>query len=101
MKLEAATRGLMRIGTAVHEDDVVIEVHNDGDPIPPDDRERLFEPFQRGEHGRGRSERSIGLGLFIASQIARSHGGRIDVESTVEHGTVFKVRLPRHPPETD
>jgi sigma-B regulation protein RsbU (phosphoserine phosphatase) len=76
-------------------------VHNDGEPIAPDDRERLFEPFQRGEHGRGRSERSVGLGLFIASQIARSHGGRIDVESTTGNGTLFRVRLPRRPPATE
>jgi PAS domain S-box-containing protein len=93
--------GAVTLRTIGGDDEVVIEVHNDGDPIPDEDRERLFEPFQRGENGRGRAERSVGLGLFIASQIARSHGGRIDVESTAENGTLFRVRLLRRPPAAE
>jgi signal transduction histidine kinase len=37
----------------------------------------------------------MGMGLYIAREVAKSHGGRIDVNSTVEHGTSFTVRLPR------
>ena len=79
-------------------EEILMEVHNDGTPIAPEDRSRLFEPFQRGVAPGSGGDRSIGLGLFIASQIAKSHGGSIAVHSTAEEGTLFTVRLPRRPP---
>jgi signal transduction histidine kinase len=57
----------------------------------------LFEPFRRGVP-EDRSPGGLGLGLYIAEQIVRAHGGAIDVESTEEQGTTFTVRLPRTPP---
>jgi PAS domain S-box-containing protein len=89
--------GAVSLITRGEGDEVVIEVHNDGSPIPDEDRAQLFEPFQRG-HAGGGPGRSIGLGLFIADQIARSHGGAIAVHSTAAEGTRFTVRLPKHPP---
>jgi PAS domain S-box-containing protein len=78
--------------------DVVIEVFNEGAPIPAADAARLFEPFERGE-GAPSADRSVGLGLFISSQIVEAHGGTISVESKGD-GTVFRVRLPRLTPTT-
>lgn len=78
--------------------DVVLEVRNDGDPIPPDRQKTIFDPLVRGasakhpEHGR---PSSMGLGLYIAREIAYSHGGSIAVSSTAEAGTAFTIRLPR------
>ena len=80
--------------------DVVLVVQNGGPPIPPGQLLQIFNPLVRGSNdGRPRQNRpgSIGLGLYIAREIARSHGGRIDVISTEEAGTAFTVRLPRHP----
>lgn len=89
--------GAVSLATSGDEREVLIEVHNDGAPIAAADLERLFEPFQRGTQAGSRSDRSVGLGLFIASQIAKSHGGSIDVTSGEAEGTLFRVRLPRRP----
>ncbi|WP_052518038.1 hybrid sensor histidine kinase/response regulator [Archangium violaceum] len=77
---------------------VTLEVHNEGTPIPPELRQRLFEPMQRGGADVDRAGRSIGLGLYIVDSIVRAHGGTIDVRSSAAEGTTFTVRLPRQPP---
>lgn len=71
-----------------------ISVHNTGTPIPPHLQASLFEPMVRGEQDGGAS-RSVGLGLFIVREIARAHGGKVEVASSVERGTTFVVTLPR------
>lgn len=76
-------------------EDVVIQIHNAGDPIPTELLPRLFEPLQRGPHAVNGSGRSIGLGLFIVSQIVSGHGGSVSVRSSPA-GTTAEVRLPRH-----
>lgn len=79
--------------------EVVVVVHNGGPPIPPGELPRIFEPLVRGagaEHPKRNRPGSIGLGLYIAREVARSHGGRIDVTSSLEAGTAFTLHLPRH-----
>jgi PAS domain S-box-containing protein len=78
-------------------DSVVIEVQNQGAPIPPEDIARFFQPFERGAGSVASAERSVGLGLFISKQIVAAHHGTIGVRSTREEGTVFTVLLPRNP----
>jgi PAS domain S-box-containing protein len=75
--------------------DVVIEVHNEGTPIPPGQIARFFQPFERGAGLTPSAERSIGLGLFISNQIVAAHHGTISVRSNAAEGTLFTVRLPR------
>jgi signal transduction histidine kinase len=75
--------------------DVVVFVHNDG-IVSPEVMPVLFEPF-RGT-ARQQTTRGLGLGLFITRQIVTAHGGAIDVMSTQDEGTTFRVRLPRVPP---
>ena len=55
----------------------VIEVEDDGPGIPPGDLERVFEPFYRGEPSRNRETGGVGLGLPIARNILRAHGGDV------------------------
>jgi signal transduction histidine kinase len=75
-------------------DPVLLEVQNEGPPIPPETIPRLFEAFQRGDAARvGRAD-GLGLGLFIAQQIVEAHGGSISVRSTAAEGTTFTVRWP-------
>ncbi|MFP2910762.1 PAS domain-containing protein [Pyxidicoccus sp. 3LFB2] len=75
-------------------DEVVLEVANAGNPIPPSLLPRLFQPFTRADEG-GDPLKGVGLGLFIVQEIVNAHGGRVQVTSTRETGTVFQVRLPR------
>jgi signal transduction histidine kinase len=70
----------------------VVEVNNQGAPIPPAQIERIFDPFRRGDRSEGRG---LGLGLYIVERIVHAHGGTIDVRSTEREGTTFSVRLPR------
>ncbi|KQQ45930.1 hypothetical protein ASF61_19035 [Duganella sp. Leaf126] len=71
--------------------DFVLAVGNAGTPIPPAVIERLFQPFWRGE--RSKRTDGLGLGLFIASEIARAHDGSLTVESNTA-GTVFALHIP-------
>ena len=76
-------------------DRVVLAVHNRGDPIPPEVVARLFEPYVRPQ--RKGPQPGLGLGLYIAAEIARAHGGSIRAASSAEDGTTFTVELPRSP----
>jgi signal transduction histidine kinase len=71
---------------------VSLSVRDEGIGIPPEDRERLFEAFQRGSNV-GRIH-GTGLGLAIAQQTALLHGGTLDVESEVGAGSTFTLTLP-------
>ena len=67
-----------------------IAVENGGPQVPGSEREALFDPFRRGS----RAGPTLGLGLFIAQQIARAHGGAIEVDSAPGR-TVFRATLKR------
>jgi sigma-B regulation protein RsbU (phosphoserine phosphatase) len=73
------------------EGDFLLSVANGGEPIPQAALDRLFRPFYRGEVRP--SMQGLGLGLYIASQIAQAHDGRIDVTSD-ENETRFTFRMP-------
>ena len=79
--------------------EVLLSVHNEGEPIPGELRETLFQPFRRGTTGKAATH-SVGLGLYIVRQVARAHGGEVEVRSTRGEGTTFTVRLPRGTPPT-
>ncbi len=72
---------------------VQVSVHNQG-VVPPELMPRLFQPLARVE-GRGEKPQGLGLGLFIACQIVKAHGGQIEVDSSEVAGTTFLVSLPR------
>lgn len=79
-------------------DDVTIAVHNKGKPIGAESRGTLFQPMgQTKDVGGDRHSGSsgLGLGLYIARQIAVAHGGSLNVVSTAEDGTTFTARLHR------
>jgi phosphoserine phosphatase RsbU/P len=76
------------------EEQFELAVCNKGSPIPLEAMERLFSPFSRGEVRP--SQQGLGLGLYIAFEIAKAHGGTIDVTSTPEL-TCFTFRMPLQP----
>ena len=90
LKHGAADRPI-RISASTDEGGLEITVANEGDPIDPLVLPKLFQPFFRG-NGRS-SNQGLGLGLYIASEIARAHGGNIDVTSSKEE-TRFTLRVP-------
>ncbi len=75
---------------------VVVEVHNEGNPIPRELQTVIFDPFRRGERdSRMPKTAGLGLGLYISNEVVVAHGGRIDIQSGVSEGTTFQIRLPR------
>ena len=82
--------GVLTLRTRGREGGVVTEVRDTGSGIPDDIRPRIFDPFFTTRAvGEG-----TGLGLAVSDSIVVAHGGRIDVESRVGQGSVFRVNLP-------
>jgi signal transduction histidine kinase len=77
---------------------IALEVKNRGEPIPPASLQVIFDPLvQLSEDSAVKLKApstNLGLGLFIAREVALGHGGGIDVKSNREDGTVFTIRLP-------
>lgn len=76
----------------------VFKVTDTGHGIPPEDLDRIFERFYRGDQPRERGTSGTGLGLAICRWIAEAHQGRIEVASQLEVGSVFSVILPLRVP---
>jgi signal transduction histidine kinase len=82
----------VRVGLEARGPDLVLEVADRGPGISAADLARLFEPFQRGSHGR--EQGGYGLGLFLVRHTMEAHGGRVDVECRPGEGTVFRLVFP-------
>ncbi len=72
-----------------------ILVDDDGPGIPPADRGRVFRAFARLEPSRNPSTGGVGLGLTIARDVARGHGGEIGLETSPRGGLRARLHLPR------
>jgi signal transduction histidine kinase len=77
-----------------YHDGVVLEVTDQGQGIPEDERDLIFQPFARTSVRPTEDERSTGLGLTIVRRVVEAHGGRVEVESEVGVGSTFRVLLP-------
>ncbi len=73
---------------------VMTEIINDGEPIPADVLPVVFDAFRRGEPSRRTNTGHLGLGLYIAYEVVRAHGGFLEVRSAGST-TCFSLRLPR------
>ena len=94
--IEATGRnsGRVRVATRAVDDEVVVEIADDGCGIPEDVVSKIFDPFFTTKPvGRG-----TGLGLSITHGIVAEHGGRIAVESTIGQGSRFRIHLPTDRP---
>ncbi len=71
---------------------IVIRVHNQGSYIAPEDREDIFEMYQKGKSGKGKA--GWGIGLSIVKKLVEAHRGSVRIESSMEEGTSFIVTIP-------
>lgn len=89
-----AVESAIKVSALADDHDLILEVWNAGDAIPPENIVKVFEPFWRRDSSKNRE--GLGLGLHICSQIVRAHGGKLSVTSTQAAGTTFTARLPLH-----
>ncbi|MGH7040541.1 MAG: sensor histidine kinase, partial [Acetobacteraceae bacterium] len=73
---------------------VTVEIEDEGPGIPPEQLDLVFEPFHRGEPSRNRETGGVGLGLPIARNILRAHGGDVTLANRPGGGVKATVRLP-------
>ena len=71
-----------------------IKIEDNGPGIPENEYENVFKPFYKIDKGRAETKSSVGLGLSIASDIIRSHGGNIKLEKSSMNGLGVKIFLP-------
>ena len=71
-----------------------IKIDDNGPGIPKNEYDNVFKPFYKIDKGRTESKSSVGLGLSIASDIVRAHGGNIKLEKSKMNGLSVKIFLP-------
>jgi len=86
--------GDVTIGVAIEGSSAVVAVSNSGPGIPEDELPRLFERFYRGSAARHMEAPGVGLGLAICRALVEGQGGRISVNSAIDSGVTFTIRLP-------
>ena len=83
----------MEVEIKKEKNEIILEVKNVGDPIPQQEREKIFERFYRIDKSRNRNEKRYGLGLAIAKSTIERYNGKIEVFYK-DNFTVFKVTIP-------
>ena len=73
---------------------IFIKIEDDGPGIPQEEYNNVFKPFYKIDKSRAEKKSSVGLGLSIASDIIRSHGGNIKLEKSNLKGLAVKIFLP-------
>ncbi len=87
-----ASGGQIKLGARVNDNVVVIDIFNSGSYIPEAEQQKIFDRFYRPNGQRS----GTGLGLAIAKTIIEKHDGQISVQSFVDSGTTFSLKLPLH-----
>lgn len=86
--------GSARVSTSLENRQTVVIIADDGPGLAEADLEALFEPFARGERSRNRETGGAGLGLTVARQVARTHGGDVILTPRPEGGLTARFSLP-------
>jgi signal transduction histidine kinase len=89
----------IRVSVTTEQNRALLKVEDGGIGIASEDQARIFEKFERAVSSRNCS--GLGLGLYIAREIARAHGGTLSVQSALGRGSIFTVSMPlrkRFPP---
>jgi signal transduction histidine kinase len=86
----------VRIAACADDGAAVLEVSDAGIGVPPEELNRIFEPFRRSSLTKS-SIPGVGLGLFISKQLVETHGGQLTVASTPGKDSTFRITLPPRP----
>ncbi len=84
----------VNIELSKNNNNLFIKIEDDGPGIPENEYNNVFKPFYKINKGRADSKSSVGLGLSIASDIIRSHGGNINLEKSKMNGLEVRIFLP-------
>lgn len=87
----------IRISFAQAYERLILMVHNEGKPIPPEEQENIFKVFQRALAAKETEVTGWGIGLPFVRGVVESHGGSIVIDSAIDRGTTFTVDLPLDP----
>jgi signal transduction histidine kinase len=83
----------IKIGTVA--DRMMLSVHSEGEPIPPEEIESVFQVFQRAAAAKDGGKEGWGIGLPYVRSVAESHGGSVEVDSALGRGTTFLIDIPK------
>ncbi len=89
--------GDVALSVEARADSIVFRVCDSGPGIPPEQASHIGEPFYRGDPSRARASGGTGLGLYLATLVARAHGGTLQLVEHDGDGACFEARLPRDP----
>jgi len=92
--------GMVSVSAVKYGSEVLILVADNGSGVAPDEQAKIFEPFYRGNQGK-RFKQGMGLGLSIASDLVKAHGGSISLDSTPGKGSQFTIHLPLERPDSN
>lgn len=87
--------GHVQLTLEAKQDTVAITVEDDGEGIPSEDLQRIFERFYRVDKSRSREKGGTGLGLAIVKHIIEGHHSKMEVESEIDKGSIFRFTLPK------
>jgi two-component system, OmpR family, phosphate regulon sensor histidine kinase PhoR len=94
-------QGSVKVKVEQDENEVVIEVQDTGLGISSEHLPRIFERFYRIDKARSRVSGGTGLGLSIVKHLVEAHGGKVTVDSALNQGSTFRIRLPMGDPKEE
>ena len=97
LRYSPADSGPVELTIAVDGPELRLRVRDHGPGISPEEADHIGEPFYRGDPSRTRDTGGTGLGLYLATLVARAHGGTLKLVDTGEEGACFEARLPLRP----
>jgi signal transduction histidine kinase len=97
LRYSTAADGPVVLSVHNHGGQVEFRVQDQGPGIPMDQRAHIGEPFYRSDASRARETGGTGLGLYLARQVARAHGGDLQLQETGARGALFVVTIPAQP----
>ncbi len=94
LRYSKASDGQIELTIAADDAELVMTVRDRGPGLPEEDAQYIGEPFYRGDRSRARESGGTGLGLYLATLVARAHGGSLTLLDTGGAGACFEVRIP-------